>query len=283
MSESLFSHVDYKSALKQSFKEARTKKSALTLKSVAAKVGVQATYLSRCLNDEKSHLSEDHLYSMARLLKLAPGETDYLLLLRSYATTQDEHRRERIFSKIEAQRRKPLSHVEEQQWDPQDLREETSYLFNPICLIVHASLFIDEHKKNPRALCSAVGITVQNLKEILRLLAAREYIVLSEDDPFKVLEVKARSPHFGREHPLTRTHQATLKTALNSRLSQTSEEEKETFLATFTMDDERFEKVRQLFKDFLGSVQKISMDDPKGPRKPTEHVYQMSFDLLKWL
>ena len=275
----IYEHVDYKLALKARFKEAREAKSALTLKSAATKVGVQPTYLSRCLNDESSHLSEDHLYSMARLLKMEPAETDYLLLLRQYATTQNRHRRERLFARIETERQGPLAKVDQQKWDAQTLLQETQYLFNPFCVLVHVALWSDDIRKNPRGLCSSLGISTDALKEILKTLHAREYIVVDDEDTFKVREVKDRRPHFGREHPLMRTHQATLKTALNSRLAQTSEEDKTSFLATFTLADEHIEKVRARFKEFLGDVEKISTE----PTRNREHLYQMSFDLLKWL
>jgi hypothetical protein len=197
--------------------------------------------------------------------------------LRSHATSQIAKRREALFEKIDSIRKKHLASADQVEWDPQRLQDEVAFLFSPLSSVVRVALFIKEYEKNPRALCSPLGISVSMLKEVLQILHSSEYIVLADDDPFKILEVKNRFPHFGREHPLTRAHQAISKTALLSRLSQTSEEEKESLLFTFTMDDAGFKKVRDEFKAFVAQVQKVATASKH------KNLYQMSFDFVKWL
>ena len=152
-----------------------------------------------------------------------------------------------------------------------------AYLFTPLAIVVHVALFIKSYQKNPRLLCPQLGISDVALKNILQILDASDYVVLADDDPFKVLEVKSKYPHFGREHPLMRAHQTTLKTMLQSRLNQTAESEKESFLVTFSMDEAGFKKVSEEFRKFVSKVQSVSFDG-----KHT-NVYQLSFDFLKWI
>lgn len=279
---SLYSCQNYREAIKGRLKDLQSKRSAsqksgLTLKKLADRVSVQYTYLSRCLASDRHHLSEDHVYSIGRHLDFLPEEIDFLLLLRNLETAQDSHRRARIFARLEELRQSRLAGTQSREFKPEDLRSEAAYLFSPLAIVVHVALFIKDYQKNPRLLCPMLGISAEKLKELLSILDKSDYVVLDDHDPFVVAEVKTKHPHFGREHPLMRAHQSTLKALQQSRLLQTSEPEKDSFLATFTMDDEGFQTVREAFKDFVAQVQKISSHSKH------KHVYQLSFDFLKWL
>jgi hypothetical protein len=149
-------------------------------------------------------------------------------------------------------------------------------LLDPICVLVHVALFISKYKKDPLQLCSLLGISKEKLKHELQVLNNCTYIVLGKS-PFDVQSVSAKAPHFGREHALTRTHQAALKTALMTRLGQTSEESKESFIVTFTMDEKGFKAAKEEFGEFIKKIQTIY----KSARH--ERLYQLNFDLLEWL
>ncbi|MES2963458.1 MAG: DUF4423 domain-containing protein [Bdellovibrionota bacterium] len=273
----VYAFTDYKSAIKETLREIRKVKASITMKSVATRMSIQPTYFSRVLNDENSHLSEDQLFTLAQIMKLLPEELDYLMLLRSHATTQDDKRRDTLFKKIESLRKSRLAGTEEKQWDPQGFHDEVAYLFSPLSAIVRVALFIKEYRKNPRALCSPLGISQGKLKEVLLTLQASEFVELADDDPFEIVDVKQRFPHFGREHPLMRAHQVMAKTALLSRLGQTAEADKESFFATFTMNEKGFEEVREEVKTFISRLQKIASSSKHAS------VYQLSLDFLKYL
>lgn len=273
----IYSFVNYKEAIRERVKHLKLSKKALTLRKLADRLSIQHTYLSRCLNGDKAHLSEDHTYSLGRLLGWLPEEIDYLLLLRSHACTADMHRREFLDARIDAIRKTRVASAEEQTFRYEDLQAEAAYLFTPLAIVVHVALFIKDYRTNPRALCSLLGITPDRLKEILRILDQSDYIVLSDQDPFVVNDVKSKYPHFGREHPLMRAHQATLKTLLQARLQQTSESAKESFMVTFSMDEAGFARVRDEFKTFVAKIQQISFEGKH------QHVYQLGFDFLRWL
>lgn len=273
----VYDHEDYKLAIRGRVAQLKVTRKSLTLRKLADRLSIQHTYLSRCLNGDKAHLSEDHIYSLGRLLDLLPDEIDHLLLLRSYACTGDVHRKETLYARLDAARKSRLGSGEKKEFRYEDLQAEAAYLFTPLAVIVHVALFIKEYRLNPRALCSLLGITADRLKEVLRILDQSDYIVIADKDPFQIVEVKSKYPHFGREHPLMRAHQATLKTLLQSRLQQTSESDKESFMVTFSMDEKGFGRVRDEFKKFVTQIQQISTEGQH------HHVYQMSFDFLRWI
>ena len=72
---------------------------------IAERVGVQASYLSRVLNDEKAQFSEDQLYRILEVLGFNEEEREFLFLLRTYEMTSLARRRleiERRIRKVQA-------------------------------------------------------------------------------------------------------------------------------------------------------------------------------------
>ncbi len=249
---------------------------SVTFRRISERIPLQYTFLSKVLNQPGHHLSQDHLFKMAKILDFLPEEIDYLDLLRSYSTTEEPDRKSFLFARIEKERKKRAIQAEHQDFsDSSTMMREMRYLFEPMAVIVHVALWMPVYQRDPRRLCSLTGMNPKKLLEILDSLDMLGYIRLGED-PFEVVEVFDRDPHYGRDNPLMRAHQAKLKTQMISRLNQTSEEEKESFMVAFTADEEAREKINQEFKKFIQNVREISQNSKE------EHLYQMSFDFLKW-
>jgi DNA-binding Xre family transcriptional regulator len=257
-------------------KELQATRKHLTLKKLASQISIQNTYLSKALNDEKTHLNEDHLYSICQLLELEPEETDFLLLLRSHATAQDPARKSFLYTKLEKKRRKRRLNAEVQDYESSRLTRDMGYLFDPLCAVVYVSLHIPQVQKNTRVLTQNLGITLAKLKEILRTLVSLELVEMSADDPFAFKRFLKSQIHYGRDHPLMRVHQSLLKTMVHSQLLRTAEEDKHSVLVSFTTDEGGFAKIKDEFQAFLKRVEGVV-----GASKDT-HTYQLSFDLFKW-
>lgn len=274
MSLDLYTTDDYRNIIKSRVKELKGSRPHLTLRWLAEKIPLQYTYLSKALNHDTAHLSEDHLFRISKYLEFLPDETDYLLLLRARAVTQDDQRREfldRRLGEIQRQRSVRADYT----MSSSDLNKELRYLFNPLCTIVYTALFIEDYKRAPQRLCSHLGISANKLKEVLEALEENGFLELGAS-AFEIKEVKSRYPHFGKEHPLMRTHQMALKSQMLARFNQTTESDKEGFNATFTMDEEGAKQVKNLFQDFIKKVQEVSF------ASQANHVYQLNFDFLRW-
>lgn len=79
----------------------------MTQASIANRLGVQATYLSRVLNDEKAQFSEDHLFRLLEAIGFDTAEREYLMLLRTYETTALRERRAELEARIREYQREP--------------------------------------------------------------------------------------------------------------------------------------------------------------------------------
>ena len=271
----LYIDTSYKTLIKDRLAELRKERPALSLKNIASKIPIQYTYLSKAMNDSKTHVNEDHLFTMAHILDFVPEEIDYLLLCRSYETATDSNRKKYLYSKLEKIRKSKKLQAQTVEPSTAHLIREMGYLFDPLALIVHMSLDIPAIQKDPRLLCSKLGLTTKQLTEILRKLAKND-IIEWDEQTFAIKKIKTTNMHFGRDHSLTRIHQSLLKTMINSQLVRTAEEDKHSFLATFSADRHSFEKVKEEFQDFIKRVEKIVS------QSRSEKVYQLNFDIFQW-
>ncbi len=271
----VYTFRDYKELLKEQIRWLKEKRPHFTLRWLADAVDIQYTYLSKVLNDDSTHLNEDQLHRVAVALEFLVDEVDFLQLLRSYSVTRDSQRRDYLIRKIEEISSKRVVRADYQKWTEDEITGQMSYLIDPVALLVLVALEIEALRVNPMALCSHLGITHAKLQAVLATLSRAGSIILGRS-AFEVVEVKEQTLHFGREHPLMRIHQSLIKTQLQSRLSQTAEEDKESFVATFVMDSVGKQRVKSLFQSFLAEVQAIYKESSH------QQIYQMSFDLVKW-
>lgn len=272
----IYASRTYKELLRARQKEMVRERPALTWKWIADKVPLRHTYLSRALNSDKAHLNEDHLFTIARFLGLSHEEADFLLLLRSHELAQSPERKKLLFGKISRYRKdKPLKAAVRDSRSENQL-DEAAYLFDPLCVLVHAALHIPAVKREPRTLCDKMGVSPAQLKMILHKLQRAGFVDLGPGGA-SVREVRLSSLHYGRSHPFMRVHQSMLKTLIQSQLNRTEEEHKQAFVVTFTMDEHGFEGIKEEFQAFLKRVEQISS------KCRDEHLYQLSFDLFRWI
>lgn len=267
---------NYKSLLKSKLKEVQKLKPERTMKHLAVSLGVQATYLSKFMNHPTTHLNDDHLFHLSQLLDFNHLEMEYLFDLKNYESTEDTLRKKYLLSKIERYQKEYKLNVENMTPQNVNVEDEMSYLMDPLVLIIHLSLYVEKFKKNPMAICHQLSITPQTLKNGLEVLLKLSMIKVG-DDLFDIKEVKFQKIHFGKDHSFMRVHQSIQKVMINYQLMKTTEEDKHSFLVTFNTSEDGFFKIKEEFKKFIKSVETIV-----EPTKPTG-VYQLNFDLLKWL
>ncbi len=272
----LFLEEDYKNAIRMCLKDRATTRKPLTLKKVAEKIAIQYTYLSKALNDDKTHLSEDHLFAIARIFDLLPEEADFLMLLRAHRVATNPERKADLRLKLERVRKARKLRATVQEVSAMQIHHEMAYLLDPLCLLSNIALHLDEYFRSPKKLCQVLGITPGKLKAILRNLEQLGFVELGNQD-FEVLKILKSNFHYSTDHPLMRVHQSLLKQYSASQLLKTDEADKHAFMATFTADEPTFEKIKQEFQVFLSKVEKLAI------QSKSKGMYQMGFDLFRWL
>jgi len=271
----IYTQTNYKAAIKTRVKELGASKKKMSLQKLAARIPIQNTYLSKALNSEKTHLNEDHLFKVCQLLEFFPEETDFIFLLKAKSIATEPSRRNYLESKISRYRQERLRNATFQEFNTRQLTQEMNYLFDPLCTLVQVALFIPEYQSNPRKLCSVLGVSSEKLKQILNKLRDLDYIKI-DDNGFSILEVKQNQIHYGTDHPLMRTQQNYLRNKSTVHLNQISEEEKHSFMGTFSADDETFQNIKSRFRNFLKEAETLIA------KAPSKKIFQMNFDLFNW-
>lgn len=270
----IYEYTDYKKVIKDRLKDLKQSKPKFSLQYLAGVLDIQYTFLSKVMNSDMHQLGEDHIFTSGYTLEFLDDEVDYLLLLRSHQATSNKVRKSFLFQKISTTQKRHTLSLNTAKSPASEFGDDMRYLMDHHALVIHAALSIKSIQKNPAILGSLMGIDSVKVKEILTLLDRMGRI---EYDP-KSAEVKkllnARM-HFGKDHPLTRTHQLVMKTSLNQLSFTASEEKKENMFVTFTTDPVGFEKIKKKIKEFTADVQKITLDHKHAG------VYQINLDFIE--
>jgi len=273
----ILDYTDYRKALLDTIRLQKTTSKGLKLAQISKRLKIQATYLSRSFHHPKTHLNDDHFDSLLHMLKLKENEQLYLWALRNYELSQNSDRRERLKAQLEELRRNFRLDVKHKTFETAN-EFETKYLMEPWHLIVHLALHLERYKTQPYDLVAALGISKRKISEILSNLESGNFITARyKNDRYQIIEVLQNKIHFGRQHPLMRSHQILLRSLAMAQLQRSDESHKNSFSATFTANSEIFSKVDELWGQFIHNLQKES------EKYPETEVFQINFDLFRWL
>lgn len=271
----LFDQDDYREIIRTRVRDLSRQRRSFTLKKVAQAVPMQYTYLSRALNRDDTHLSEDQLYSVCQQLDFFTDELEYVFALRAHAVARHAGRRAHILKTIEKIRRSQDIQAPQEETRSGVGAREAQFLLSPLAWLVYFSLAIAEYRSNPRKLCSLYGLSELKLQEILRNLA-EQTLIETDASPWKVTRVLKNHFHYSPTHPLIRIHQHLLKDFAGHHLQKILEDEKTSFMATFNADPKALELIQRKFREFIREVEKIAV------QAPSKKTYQLVFDLFAW-
>ena len=274
MSFSLYNYLDYKLAIKDRVKEMKKSKPKFSVLYLSEILGIQYTFLSKVLNSDTHHLNEDQLFIAGQTLEFLHDEIDYLLLLRSYGATSDKNRKNFLFQRISTVQKQNNLSVNSAKPQQSQFDDDMKYLLSYHNIIIHVALSIKEVQKNPYMLSTYLGLDFSQIREALIMLDRMGQIEYDQKSN-QIKKVQNTRTHFGKDHPLTRTHQLVMKTFLNQKSFGVAEEKKENMFFTFTTDKNGFDKIKKKIKEFAGEIQKTTFE--------SEHtgVYQLNLDFLE--
>lgn len=276
MSFYLYNYLDYKLAIKDRIKDLKRDKPKFSVLYISEILNIQYTFLSKVLNSSTHHLNEDQIFLTGQRLEFLHDEIDYLLLLRSYGATQDQNRKNFLFQRISSLQKQQTLSVNSAKPQPSQFDDDMKYLMNYHNIIIHVALSIKAVQKNPYMLSTYLGLDFNQIRETLIMLDRMGQIEYDQKNN-QIKKVQNNRTHFGKDHPLTRTHQLVMKTYLNQKSFGLAEEKKENMFFTFTTDQNGFDQIKLKIKDFASEIQKITFN--------TQHtgVYQLNLDFLEVL
>lgn len=274
MAEVIYAYTDYKKFIKDRIKFIKKKKPHFSMHYLSDKLDIQYTFLSKILNSDTHHLSEDHLFKTSEIFELLSDETDFLFLLKSFQSTQSSNRKLFLEKKISAIQKSNLLSVNLAKSNTSYFADEMSYLMDYFASVVHVSLGINGIKSNPDLLSHYLRIDTEKLKILLDLLDRLGLIEYNKKSN-EIKKINNLKLHYGKDHPLTRTHQIVMKSHLNQNSFIRAEQEKENLFYTFTTDKVGFDKIKKSIHRFVKEVQSITIEHQHTG------VYQLNIDFVE--
>lgn len=246
-----------------------------TFEKMALACGIQKTYLSKVLNSS-THLNPDQLFSACEFLKLSPGETEFILLLRDSEVAVNSKRASLLKVKITKIRNENMKtesaiqvahegSVESNKWE---------YYTDVDLQLVHMFMTVPEYSKDPNQICSKIGIDAHRLQAVL-LKLQNWRIVQFRGGIYKVNDPKLHlpedSPVFLAFGILNR-----IKTIEKIRQAKAEKGDDYFFSVMFSASKKLQGKFKRKFLDLIKELQSEVIDSK------SEEIYQLNIDFFKW-
>lgn len=273
----VFNETNYKEALKEKLKYLNSTRSSrkLSFRSLALKISIQHTYLSRVMNNENVHFNDDQVYELASLLEFNTEEIDYLLLLRAQSTTTSESRKNILQKKIDFIKQNSQLKAEQGKFHESLLDKDVNFLLDPYSIIMLTAFAIDDYAEKPKKLCVKLGLSFEKMKQTIHKLSELGFLEF-DPDTFAITKAEIPHMHYSTDHPLMRAHQQLMRTMCSAQLFKIDDADKKSFMVTFGADEEAVNKIRGKFLTFLAEIEPIVV----GAK--AESAYQINFDLFRW-
>jgi len=246
----------------------------ITYQSLSVQLRIQKSYLSKVMNRNAS-LNRDQGFLLSKAMRLSRDETDFLFLLIDLDRCGISEYKAELIEKI---KKIQLRNTQSDKYLNKSLNLIDSnlaqeYYLLPEIQLVHLSLSIPEYQKDFLKLKTDLGISSEIFSYILETLEKLK-LVSKQNSEIKLLKsnlhLKNDSPFF---------HQWRTGFLLKSleKTKSLAAKDKYNFIASFTCDDESKELIRLEYMKFLNKVEKYVS------KAPSKGLYQMNFDLFKWL
>ena len=271
----LFEETSYKNILRQNLEDKKARfGNTYTFQKMASACGVQKTYLSRVLANEKSHLNSDQLFLASEFLGFSDSENEFLFLLFEYERSVVQKRRSELKSQIDILRRKNLKTETSLSIPKIDLKpSELDELFlNPYLQLIQVYLTIDRFAEEPEKIAEALLIPIETFHLNLKRL---ETMGLVRREKKRVSVVQANL-HLSSESPLIAAYRSQMRLAALEQMRRLPPDRVYSFSAVFSTTPEIRSKIHAEFLKYIKQVQKLAETGAK------RDVFQMNFDLLPW-
>lgn len=268
--------MSYKTLLREELELRRaTLGNRVTFERMAKACGVQKTYLSRVLNTDGAHLSQDQLFQACLYLGLTKDERRFAGLLLEHERATVNKRRDDLAAEIDAIRKKRSRSESYLRETPTAAGAVGSpaYFLDPEAILVHVFMTTETFAGDVQEIQRRLNLSDVRLSAILAQLQQNGLIGLDDAGCYRVLVDRLHLPSDAEIYPAYRVMQR-LKTV--ERLRQLDSDHAYSFSAVFTAD----EATRQVIKDKL--LRLLGEIEPAASSAPARDVFQLNLDLFDW-
>lgn len=246
----------------------------VTYQEIANKLRMQKSYLSKIIA-KQAVLSKDQAYLLANLICLDSQQIKYLFLIvdRDKAAIKEfKDSLDKEILLIQNSRTKSEDYLNKELNQTTTSQMQKYYLF-PEVQLVHLALSIKEFQSKPERLKESFGISEQLYQDTIQTLVELELIEISA----KGISLRKSNLHLPSTSPFFHQWQLQMKLKSIEWGKRLDDQNKYNFITSFTASEEDKDTIRYEFMSFLKKVEVIVK------HSKSKNLYQMNFDLFKWL
>jgi DNA-binding MarR family transcriptional regulator len=246
----------------------------VTFQNLSDQMRIQKSYLSKVMSRNAS-ISKDQGYLLAKFIGLKPEEVEYLFLLIDYEKCALKELRDDLLHKIKTIQ---ISKTQSDQYLEKESNELTSadiqkYYLLPENQLIHLALSIKKYQVNIEKLRDDFNLNQESFSISLKILEQLNLIEINENE----VKLLKSNLHLSPDSPFFHQWKAQMMMKSIEWVKTLETKDKYNFTVSFTSDEKTKETIRIEFLNFLKKVEK------HVSKAPSESLYQLNFDLFKWL
>jgi hypothetical protein len=225
--------------------------------------------------NKNAFLNKDQGFLLANLMKLNEEEKEFIFLLIDLDKAAIKDYQEEIKIKIKKIRNintQSNSYLNKNESILNETEYQKYYMYTETQL-VHLAFSIKEFQNNPDVLCGILNISQSLFDQIIKTLISLNLIAIKNN---KVILIKSNL-HLPQKSPLFHSWQMQTKIKSNEWIKKVEDKDKYNFCVSFTAEEKDKEIIYFEFMKFLKKVEAVVKN------AKSKNLFQMNFDLFKWL
>ena len=270
----IYAHKDYRIIIQELVAQSKAIGKKLTFQQLATDIRVQKSYFSKILSG-LANLNSDQVFLLCERFGFNQGEKEYFSLLVERERTAISERQSELdqqIKSIHASKTQTQNYIDKEVTGEHE-RLLSSYYLDPAHLLVHIAFSIKKYSQDLEKLKIDLGLSDDQFATILSNLESLGLIQIKNNR----VSVLKTNLHLSKESPFFWAWRTTLQLQSLQKMKVLNEEESYNFSVCFSADLKVQSEIRNEFMKFLKRTEKLVK------ASPAKNMYQLNFDLFKWL
>jgi uncharacterized protein (TIGR02147 family) len=264
--DSIYTYFDYRQYLNDLVQEMRRRNKMLSLRAIAARIGINSGTLVRILNNERN-ISKKLIPAFASFLRLKNKESLYFSILVEFNQARDNEKRRNLYDQLIMFRneyRKPVN--------PDAYEFYEQWYYTVIRELLHFFPFTDDFEGLAKMV--QPEITANQAKKAVAVLQRIGFIKKTEDGCFKPDQGFITTGKTWRSVAIEIFQKTMMENGVTA-LDRFPREKRDFSTMTMRFSDEGYKKVRQILKRTREEIAHIEEED-----KAANQVFQINMQLF---
>lgn len=264
----IYEYLDYRQFLNKYYMLRKEQSSHFSLRSFGRMVEIDASYLAKIMNNTR-HLAPRSIPTITQYLKFDENRSNYFEHLVFFNKARSEQQKREYFKKLLTLRKQHTKSLEQYQFSFYQ-----KWYYTALRNILEFYPFTEDgdYQKLGQALSPA--ITAKQAQEGITLLKRLDLISPDENGIFRLTDTAITTGEVWSSIAVSDFQRETIRLC-SEAISNHPKEERDISTVTMNITSEEFELIRNMIKEFRGSVIGIANSSTEADR-----VYQLNIQMI---